>query len=197
MAETGVIDIFVMLGPRPHDVIRQFTGVTGRAPLPQRFATAYHQCRWNYKDEADIFAVNENFNTYDIPMDVLWLDIEYTDSKKYFTWDKSAFPNSIEMQRKIAEHGRKMVTIIDPHIKREAGYAVHDAALAQSLYVRDNNNAKEYEGFCWPGPSSWLDYLNPTVRDWWAQQFAYDRFVGSSPTVYIWNDMNEVCTAFF
>eukprot|EP00698_Gefionella_okellyi_P003681 TRINITY_DN13443_c0_g1_i1.p1 TRINITY_DN13443_c0_g1~~TRINITY_DN13443_c0_g1_i1.p1 ORF type:complete len:898 (+),score=174.31 TRINITY_DN13443_c0_g1_i1:386-2695(+) len=191
MAETGVLDLFVMLGPKPKDVVQQFTGITGRAPLPQRFATAYHQCRWNYKDQQDVLTVNANFNVHDIPVDVIWLDIEYTDSKKYFTWDKVHFPQPVEMQRTLAEHGRKMVTIIDPHIKRDNGYFVHQEALAQSLYVKDANEAKEYEGFCWPGASSWLDFTVPRVRDWWSDAYSYDRFDQSSPTVYIWNDMNE------
>jgi hypothetical protein len=56
--------------------------------LPQRFATAYHQCRWNYKNEQDVREVDAGFDEHDIPYDVLWLDIEHTDGKKYFTWDK-------------------------------------------------------------------------------------------------------------
>jgi alpha 1,3-glucosidase len=209
MAETGVIDLFVFSGPLPRDVVRQYTAVTGRPPLPQRFSTAYHQvracavqmlwgadetqCRWNYRDEADVKAVDAGFDTHGIPYDVLWLDIEHTDGKKYFTWDATLFPTPADMQRALAAHGRKMVTIIDPHIKRDSGYFVHSDALARGLYIKDAKADREYEGHCWPGASSWLDFSDAAVRQYWADQFAYDRYKGSTPTLYTWNDMNEVC----
>ena len=132
-------------------MLRQYTSLTGRAPLPQRFATAYHQCRWNYRDEADVKAVDNGFDTHQIPYDVLWLDIEHTDGKKYFTWDATLFPNPAEMQRGLAEHGRKMVTIIDPHIKRDSGYYVHSEALSKGLYIKKADGQSEYDGHCWPG----------------------------------------------
>lgn len=50
--------------------------------LLQLFSLGYHQCRWNYNDEEDVRQVNENFDVHDIPMDVLWLDIEHTDGKR-------------------------------------------------------------------------------------------------------------------
>lgn len=51
IAESGVLDLFVFVGPRPADVARQFAALTGGSALPQMFALGYHQCRWNYKDE--------------------------------------------------------------------------------------------------------------------------------------------------
>lgn len=82
MSESGVLDAFILMGPQPVDVFRQYTDLTGTAPLPQVFALGYHQCRWNYNDEQDVDTVNNNFDIYDIPMDTMWLDIEYTDAKK-------------------------------------------------------------------------------------------------------------------
>ena len=49
---------------------------------------------------------------------------------RYFTWDAAKFPNSVEMQNKLAAKGRKMVTIIDPHIKRDGNYHIHKVQLA-------------------------------------------------------------------
>ena len=45
--------------------------------------------------------------------------------------------------------------------------------------------------WCWPGASSYLDMLNPQVRGWWAQQFSLSKYQGSTPNLYVWNDMNE------
>jgi alpha 1,3-glucosidase len=52
-----------------------------------------------------------------IPCDSVWLDIEYTEEKKYFTWDNQSFPEAKKMLYSIVKDGRKLVTIIDPHIK--------------------------------------------------------------------------------
>jgi len=108
-----------MLGPRPKDVFHQNAQLTGVFPLPpvyflnyskfsqiiykflQLFAIAYHQCRWNYNDRADLLGVHSSFDEHDIPLDVLWLDIEHTDGKKYFTWDPVKFSNSLEMIKEL------------------------------------------------------------------------------------------------
>lgn len=82
MSESGIVDAFILLGSTPLDTFKQYTDLTGTAPLPQLFSLAYHQCRWNYNDEKDVLDVSENFDVHDIPMDTMWLDIEYTDSKK-------------------------------------------------------------------------------------------------------------------
>jgi len=190
MSESGIIDITVFLGPNPVDVIRQYGKVTGTTPLPQMWAIASHQCRWNYNDEEDVRNVDEGFDKHDIPYDSLWLDIEHTDGKKYFTWDGHKFPHSVEMIQNITAKGRKMVTIVDPHIKRESGYFVHEDALSQDLYVKDRHG-KVYEGWCWPGSSSYLDFFDPKVRQYWASAFSLDKYVGSTLDLYTWNDMNE------
>ncbi|VFR00990.1 unnamed protein product [Cuscuta campestris] len=190
MSEAGIVDTFFFIGPEPKDVVRQYTSVTGTSSMPQLFAIAYHQCRWNYRDEDDVFNVDSKFDEHDIPYDVLWLDIEHTDGKKYFTWDRVLFPNPEEMQRKLASKGRHMVTIVDPHIKRDDSYYIHKEASQKGHYVKDATG-KDYDGWCWPGSSSYIDVLNPEVRSWWADKYSLKNYVGSTPSLYIWNDMNE------
>ncbi|KAK4490626.1 hypothetical protein RD792_001314 [Penstemon davidsonii] len=190
MSEAGVVDTFFFVGPGPKDVVRQYTSMTGTPALPQLFAIAYHQCRWNYRDEEDVYNVDSNFDEHDIPYDVLWLDIEHTDGKKYFTWDRVLFPNPEEMQKKLAAKGRHMVTIVDPHIKRDESYYIHKEATEKGYYVKDATG-KDFDGWCWPGSSSYLDVVNPEIRSWWADKFSYENYVGSTPSLYIWNDMNE------
>ncbi|XP_059656314.1 probable glucan 1,3-alpha-glucosidase [Cornus florida] len=190
MSEAGIVDAFFFLGPGPKDVVRQYTSVTGTSALPQLFATAYHQCRWNYRDEEDVANVDSKFDEHDIPYDVLWLDIEHTDGKKYFTWDRLLFPTPEEMQKKLAAKGRHMVTIVDPHMKRDESFHLHKEATEKGYYVKDATG-KDYDGWCWPGSSSYPDMLNPEIRSWWAEKFSYENYVGSTPSLYIWNDMNE------
>lgn len=190
MSEAGIVDAFFFVGPGPKDVVRQYTSVTGTPALPQLFATGYHQCRWNYRDEEDVQNVDAKFDEHDIPYDVLWLDIEHTDGKKYFTWDRALFPNPEDMQKSLAAKGRKMVTIVDPHIKRDSSYHIHKEATEKGYYVKDANG-NDYDGWCWPGSSSYIDMVNPEIRSWWGDKFSYQEYVGSTPSLYIWNDMNE------
>lgn len=154
--------------------MQQFTRLTGTAALPRQFAIAYHQCRWNYNDQADVASVDAGYEEHDIPYDVLWLDIEHTDNKKYFTWDAHKFPDPVGMQEALAVKARKvraraqtvrggvnarapdqMVTIIDPHIKRHTGYSIYDEATAQGLFVKDQDG-NDFDGWCWPGTANEL-----------------------------------------
>lgn len=194
MSESGVVDVFLLLGPSSAHFFSQYTHLTGRAPLPPLFAVAYHQCRWNYKNEADVDRVDAGFDAHLIPYDVLWLDIEHTDKKKYFTWDAYAFPTPVAMQERVARTGRKMVTIVDPHIRAKSDdnppYDVHVEAEAKGLYIKDADG-KDFRGWCWPGDSSYVDFTSPVARRWWSGRFRYDKYVGSTEHLYTWNDMNE------
>ncbi|GBP26287.1 Neutral alpha-glucosidase AB [Eumeta japonica] len=190
MSESGIVDVFVLMGDKPGDAFRQYTTLTGVAPLPPKFSLAYHQCRWNYVDEEDIRTLDENFDQYDIPVDVYWLDIEYTDRKKYFTWDLEKFRHPAEMVANLTAKSRKLVVIIDPHIKREAGYFLHEDATDNGYYVK-NKDGNDYEGWCWPGSSSYLDFFNPAVSKYYADRYLFENFPGTSKDVHIWNDMNE------
>lgn len=190
MSESGIVDVFVLLGPKPHDVFKQYADLVGTSFLPPYFSLAYHQCRWNYNDQDDVYSVSENFDHYDIPMDVMWLDIEHTDGKKYFTWDPVKFSKPLEMVKNLTDKGRKLVTIVDVHVKRDGGYFVHNDCENNGYYMK-NKDGNVYEGWCWPGSSSYPDVLNPEVRNYYAEQYKFDKYLGSTDDVHIWNDMNE------
>jgi len=190
VSESGLIDVFLMVEPNPKDMFFAYNSLTGMPAMPAQFATAYHQCRWNYKSQDDVAQVDAGFDQNDIPYDVLWLDIEHTNGKRYFTWDTANFPSPKEMQASLAGKGRKMVTIVDPHIKKDSGYHVFQEAENQDLYVK-NSNKGNYDGWCWPGSSAYLDFCRQDVRSYWAGLFSYGKYEGSTPDLYIWNDMNE------
>ncbi|GAB7351072.1 hypothetical protein MBLNU459_g1548t2 [Dothideomycetes sp. NU459] len=189
-SESGLLDVYVFLGPTPKDVVHSFTELTGFTQLPQYFAIAHHQCRWNYVTDEDVKDVDRKFDKHRIPYDVIWLDIEYTDGKKYFTWDPMTFPNPLDMQKQLDEHERKLVAIIDPHIKNEGGYPIVDELKSKDLATH-NKDGDIYEGWCWPGSSYWVDCFSPAARKWWASLFQYSKFTGSAHNLWLWNDMNE------
>ncbi|XP_074662520.1 neutral alpha-glucosidase AB-like isoform X2 [Tubulanus polymorphus] len=189
-SESGVIDVFFLLGPKPKDVFYQYGKLTGTTPLPPLFSIAYHQCRWNYNDQDDVRGVDANFDVHDIPYDVIWLDIEHTNGKRYFTWDAAKFSHSFDMIKNISAKGRKMVTVIDPHIKKDDGWELYKEARDNKLFVKDKSG-NDYEGWCWPGSSFWLDFINPDVCKWYADRFDLEKYQGSSKHLFTWNDMNE------
>ncbi|XP_057213820.1 neutral alpha-glucosidase AB isoform X1 [Triplophysa rosa] len=190
MSESGIIDVFIMLGPKPTDVFTQYASLTGTQSFPPLSALAYHQCRWNYNDQEDVRAVDQGFDEHDIPYDFIWLDIEHTDGKRYFTWDPSKFPQPKDMLQGLMDKRRKLVAIVDPHIKVDGDYKIHSEIRSKNLYVK-NKDGGDYEGWCWPGNAGYPDFTNRDMRAWWSSMFAYDQYEGSMENQYIWNDMNE------
>lgn len=190
MSESGLLDVFVFLGPTSQDVLRNYGELTGYTAMPQESALGYHQCRWNYNSDDDVKDVDRKMDKHDIPYDIIWLDIEYTDSKKYFTWDADKFKDPLGMEQRLDEHGRKLVVIIDPHIKNEGDYEVSKQLKDQELGTK-NKEGKLFEGWCWPGSSNWVDAFNPKAVEWWKTLFKYDKFKGTMENTFIWNDMNE------
>ncbi|KAI9807196.1 MAG: hypothetical protein M1825_005914 [Sarcosagium campestre] len=190
ISESGLLDVFVLLGPTPKDLTKTYGGLTGFSQLPQHFAIAYHQCRWNYVTDEDVRDVDRKFDKHQIPYDVIWLDIEYTEGKKYFTWDHLTFGDSIATHKQLDGHDRKLVAIIDPHIKNEANYHIVDELKSKDLAVK-NKDGNIYEGWCWPGSSHWVDCFNPAAIKWWKALHKYDAWKGSAPNTFLWNDMNE------
>ncbi|KAJ6649262.1 Neutral alpha-glucosidase AB, partial [Pseudolycoriella hygida] len=190
MSEAGIIDVFVFLGPSPSDAFTQYTKLTGNVNLPQMFSIAYHQCRWNYENSSDVLNVVSNYDLFDIPLDTMWLDIDYTDDKKYFTWDRVHFPDPLGLIATLNSTGRRLTFIIDPHIKRDENYFLHRECTALNYYVK-NSTGMDYDGNCWPGSSSYIDFFNPAARKHYADQYLMEKFVDQSIYTGIWNDMNE------
>lgn len=190
LSESGIIDCCVLLGPQPKQVFSQYAQLTGYQSLPPLFALGYHQCRWNYDDEADVKAVDAGFDFSKIPYDVIWLDIEHTNEKRYFTWDPVHFPNPTELQRHLEKKKRKLVVISDPHIKLDPDWPIFREAQDGGHFVKDREG-QIFKGSCWPGESCYLDFSNPATRAWYSRCFSLNNFKGSTSSLFVWNDMNE------
>ncbi|ODV98038.1 hypothetical protein PACTADRAFT_47860 [Pachysolen tannophilus NRRL Y-2460] len=193
MSENGIIDLVIMVGKTPSEVNSKYGLVTGFTKLPALFSLGYHQCRWNYNDEEDVLNVHQNFDIYNISYDTIWLDVEYTDSKRYFTWKDQLFSDPIGMVNTLDETGRNLVVIIDPHIK--ADYFLSEEIEKRGIGIANSDNEKCYHGHCWPGESVWIDTFNPKAREYWITLFKNsttgNNFIGSASNIHIWNDMSE------
>ncbi|XP_055361355.1 neutral alpha-glucosidase C [Betta splendens] len=190
LSESGVIDSLVLLGPSPQEVFHQYAQLTGYQALPPLFALGYHQCRWNYEDEADVKAVDAGFDRHRIPYDVIWLDIEHTDGKRYFTWDPVRFPEPAQLQKYLGWKNRKLVVISDPHIKTDPEWSLYREARDRGHLVK-TRDGDLFKGSCWPGESCYLDFSSPDTRAWYSSCFGLEKYKGSTPLLYLWNDMNE------
>jgi len=135
-SESGVLDAVVMAGPVPAQVSGQFHALTGNAPMPPLWALGKHQCRWNYMSERDVATVDSSFDKYDIPYDVMWLDIEHTDGKAYFTWNPANFPTPEKMVESLSAKNRKLVNVVDPHIKKDDKFHVYTEVRDKGLFVK-------------------------------------------------------------
>ncbi|KAK0545628.1 glucosidase II [Tilletia horrida] len=192
-SESGILDVIVYLGPTAEKNMNVFTHQVGRTPLPQYFALGYHQCRWNYLSVEDVLDVTKKFDEADMPMDVMWLDIEYSKDHMYGVWEEGNFPDPERMVKELDSTGRKLVIILDPHMKRTNDYYLYKEAKKNDLFVKTADGKDDYEGWCWSGSASWLDFFNPKTREWWASQFslAAKKLRANARNVFVWNDMNE------
>lgn len=186
-AATGPLDLYLFLGPTPADVVARFTELTGRIPLPPRWALGYHQSRYSYASRAELERIAREFRRRKIPCDALHLDIHHMDGYCVFTFGKS-FPRPREMLAKLAKQGFKTVAIVDPGVKDDPKFGVLKRGVAQRAFVKAPGGRRDFIGKVWPGKSRLPDFLNPRVRRWWAEEQAAFQRLGLAG---IWNDMNE------
>lgn len=151
VSESGVMEVYLVVGDRIDQVLGGLGKLVGFPAMPPLWSLGYHQCRWNYKSQADLLQVHQRFDEEGIPLDVLWLDIEHTDGKRYFTWDQHAFPDPEEMQAELKEKGRHLINIVDPHIKADEGYYVYDEMVKKGFAVMNKDGQQPFHGHCWPG----------------------------------------------
>lgn len=110
------------------------------------------------------------------PLDVTWLDIEYAAEHRYFDWDESKFPDVKGMLKQIEDKGRKVVAIVDPHIKRSEDFYVYKEALEKNVLIKNTDGHSDYEGWCWTGSSAWVDFFNERSWDWWNGMFKFEKW---------------------
>jgi alpha-glucosidase len=184
---TGNVNLFILGGKDPKEVIQNYTFLTGRMSLPPLWSLGYQQCRWSYYPEERVMDIARQFRKRDIPCDALYLDIDYMDNFKCFTWNKQHFPNPKKMIKDLADLGFKTISMLDPGIKVEQNYQIMEEGINNNYFLKDEDGGL-YVGGVWPGDCYFPDFLNKDVRVWWGnlyQELIDDGIAG------FWNDMNE------
>ena len=190
---SGNTDLYFLAGPSLPEVVRRYAVLTGRSPLPPLWALGYHQCRWGYQDEREFRELAARFAAADIPVSALWYDIDYMDGNRLFTWDRVDFPDPAALNRDLKATGIRAVTIVDPGVKREPGYAVYDSGREQKVFCQ-TASGREYVGKVWPGDTVFPDFTLEATRAWWVGWLA--DFLRVSAVDGVWLDMNDPATGY-
>ncbi|WP_343694241.1 glycoside hydrolase family 31 protein [Flavobacterium sp.] len=187
-AEGGEMNYYFIYGPQMQDVVTTYTDLTGKPELPPLWVLGYHQCKWSYYPESKVKEITSKFRELQIPCDAIYLDIDYMEGFRCFTWSKEYFPDPKRMVAELAEDGFKTVVIIDPGIKIDKDYWVYKEALEKDYFCK-RADGPYMKGKVWPGECNFPDYTNPAVREWWAGLFK--ELVADIGVKGVWNDMNE------
>jgi alpha-glucosidase len=186
-AENGELNYYFILGPEIKKVISSYTLLTGRMQLPPLWSLGYQQSRWSYYPESKVKEIAKNFRDKKIPCDVIYLDIDYMNGYRVFTWNTDRFPDPGKMIGDLKDEGFKIVTIIDPGIKADTNYFAAKEGLVKNLFVKYPDGIP-YQGEVWPSWAYFPDFTKKETRDWWGEKLNAMLKQGIEG---FWNDMNE------
>jgi alpha-glucosidase len=189
-ADGGDLDYFVFTGGKdrsPKNVLTDYAELTGKTPLPPIWALGNQQSRWSYFPEARVREIADGFRKNRIPADVIYLDIDYMNGYRVFTWDKSRFPDPPKLVSDLKAQGFQTVLIVDPGIKVDENYSVYRSGQLAGIFVK-NPDGTELHRDVWPQAAAFPDFTDPKARAWWGEQFKKNIDEGIAG---FWNDMNE------
>lgn len=165
----------------------RFRRLIGRSYIPPRWAFGFMQSRWGYRTQEDIENVYEGYKKAGIPLDAVFLDIDYMKDFKDFTVDEEKFPDFPGLVKKMRADGVRLVPIIDAGVKIEDGYRVYEEGVRNGFFCKKADGT-DYVAGVWPGRCHFPDFLNPQARRWFGLQY---RTLTDAGAEGFWNDMNE------
>ncbi len=179
--------LYVIEGDSLNDIAGQFRKLVGRSYIAPKWAFGYQQSRWGYTNEADVCTVVNGYHGCGIPLDAVYLDIDYMENYKDFTVDRERFPDFAGLVASMKEQGVHLVPIIDAGVKVEPGYPVYDEGVANNYFCKEEDGT-DFTGAVWPGRSHFPDVLNSAAREWFGSKYQWliDQGIDG-----FWNDMNE------
>lgn len=184
--EGGPLRYYLCAGT-PARLIERYTELTGRPPLPPRWALGYHQSRWGYKDQAGVREAFLGFKEHNLPLAAIHLDIDVLDGLRAFTIDPDRFPDLKALTGELHAAGVKLVSIVNPGVKIDHESDRFREGQAQKLFC-STPMGEIIPGPVWPGWCAFPDYSNPLARHWWGRQ--YDFLLDQGMDGF-WHDMNE------
>lgn len=181
------MDVYVITGQDVKDIVKQFRHLIGRSFVVPLWAFGYGQSRWGYKNEEDVRYVVKKYRELGIPLDSVYLDIDYMERYKDFTLNEEAFPDFAGFNEEMKQQHIHLVPIIDAGVKQEEGYSVYEEGLAKGYFCKKEDGTP-FVAAVWPGKALFPDMLNKEARDWFGDQY---KFLLDQGVEGFWNDMNE------
>ncbi len=187
MPEEWNLDLYILEGDSIPEIVKGFRQLIGRSYIPPRWAFGFGQSRWGYQSAEDIREVVQGYREHGIPLDSVYLDIDYMEEFKDFTVNQERFPDFPEFVEEMKQRHIHLVPIIDAGVKIEEGYEVYEEGLEQGYFCKDETG-KAFTGAVWPGKVHFPDVLNREARRWFGGKY---RFLLEQGIEGFWNDMNE------
>ena len=184
--ENADLTLYVIDGDTPDGIVKQFRSIIGRSYIPPKFAFGFGQSRWGYKTREDFEKVAQGYRQNHIPLDMIYMDIDYMDSYKDFTLS-SEFKDFPEFVREMKNQNIRLIPIIDAGVKIEDGYDVYEEGV-KNRYFCQREDGSDFVAAVWPGDTHFPDVLNPEARKWFGDKY---RFLTEQGIEGFWNDMNE------
>lgn len=184
--EHADLDFYLIEGENAYQITRQFRKLIGRSYIPPRFAFGFGQSRWGYKTAKDFFDVADGYRSNHIPIDMIYMDIDYMEDYKDFTISEE-FPDFPAFVQEMKQKNIRLVPIIDAGVKIEKGYDVYEEGIANNYFCK-RKDGSDFVGAVWPGETHFPDFFQPEVRAWFGAK--YQRLTEQGIEGF-WNDMNE------
>lgn len=184
--DSADLDIYVITGDSPYDITKQFRKMIGRSYIPPKFAFGFGQSRWGYKTPEDFETVARKYRENHIPIDMVYMDIDYMDSYKDFTINDD-FGDFSEYVENLKKDNIRLIPIIDAGVKIEEGYDVYEEGVANNYFCK-RADGSDFVAAVWPGYTHFPDVLNPEARRWFGAKY---KILTDAGIEGFWNDMNE------
>ena len=179
--------IYLIEAASYRDVVKEFRELIGRSYIAPRWAFGYGQSRWSYDTADEVREVAAEYKKHNIPIDSIYLDIDYMERYKDFTINRDSFADFEELVEEMRKENIHLVPIIDGGVKKEDGYDVYEEGKANGYFCKDENGEDFIIGV-WPGKCCFPDMLDDKARQWFGDKY---RILIDKGIDGFWNDMNE------
>lgn len=185
--ENADLDLYVIEGDSAYDIVKQFRKIIGRSYIPPKFSFGFGQSRWGYKTADDFRNVVKQYRENHLPIDMLYMDIDYMQDYKDFTVNPEEFPDFKAFVEEMKAQNIHLVPIIDAGVKIEDGYDIYEEGKENNFFCK-RKDSSDFAAAVWPGRTHFPDVLNPEARAWFGGK--YERLISQGIDGF-WNDMNE------
>ena len=148
----GILDFFIFLGPKPEQVIEQYTWLIGRTILPPYWSLGFQLSRWDYSNLTHMKNIVKRNRDIGIPLDVQYADIDYMDKAKDFTIDSNNYKGLKEYFNQLNNDGIRTIIILDAALYADQkNYAPTVEGVQQDVFIKWDDGKTIMKGACWPG----------------------------------------------